>query len=104
MQTGYAGIYTDVTLEAEAVIGAARTEVRFQDIIHSPSDWVWETDVDLNLTYVSSRISETLEVPPGSLIGRNIFALGVFLRIRAMGCAANPTWLKHGQLSAGVSS
>ena len=78
MQTGYAGIYTDVTLEAEAVIGAARTEVRFQDIIHSPSDWVWETDVDLNLTYVSSRISETLEVPPGSLIGRNIFALGVF--------------------------
>jgi signal transduction histidine kinase len=78
VQTGYAGIYTDVTLEAEAVIGAARTEARFQDIIRSASDWVWETDVDLNLTYVSSRISETLEVPPGSLIGRNIFALGVF--------------------------
>lgn len=77
-QTGYAGIYTDVTLEAEAVIGAARTEARFQDIIRSASDWVWETDVDLNLTYVSSRISETLEMPPGSLIGRNIFALGVF--------------------------
>lgn len=76
--TGYAGIYTDVTLEAEAVIGAARTEARFEDIIRSASDWVWETDVDLNLTYVSSRISETLEVPPGSLIGRNIFALGVF--------------------------
>ena len=78
VQTGYAGIYTDVTLEAEAVIGAARTEARFQDVIRSASDWVWETDVDLNLTYVSSRISETLEVPPGSLIGRNIFALGVF--------------------------
>jgi signal transduction histidine kinase len=77
-ETGFAGIYTDVTLEAEAVIGAARTEARFQDIIRSASDWVWETDVDLNLTYVSSRISETLEVPPGSLIGRNIFALGVF--------------------------
>lgn len=78
VETGYAGIYTDVTLEAEAVIGAARTEARFQDIIRSASDWVWETDVDLNLTYVSSRISETLEAPPGSLIGRNIFALGVF--------------------------
>jgi signal transduction histidine kinase len=60
------------------VIGAAQTEARFQDIIRSASDWVWETDVDLNLTYVSSRISETLEIPPGSLIGRNIFALGVF--------------------------
>ena len=39
---------------------------------------MWETDVDLNLTYVSTRISETLETPPGSLIGRNIFSLGVF--------------------------
>ncbi len=77
-KTGYAGIYTDVTLEAEAVIGAAQTEARFQDIIRSASDWVWETDVNLNLTYVSSRISETLEMPPGSLMGRNIFALGVF--------------------------
>ena len=76
--TGFAGIYTDVTLEAEAVIEAARTEARFQDIIRSASDWVWETDVDLNLTYVSARISETLEVPPGSLMGRNIFSLGVF--------------------------
>ena len=78
LQTGYTVIYTDVTLEAEAVIGAARTKARFQDIIRAASDWVWETDVDLNLTYVSSRISETLEVPPGSLIGRNIFALSVF--------------------------
>ena len=78
VDTGYAEIYTDVTLETEAVIEAARTESRFQDIIRSTSDWVWETDVELNLTYESTRISETLETPPGSLIGRNIFSLGVF--------------------------
>lgn len=78
VETGYAGIYTDVTLEAEAVTEAARAEARFQDIIRSASDWVWETDTGLNLTYVSTRISETLETPPGSLIGRNIFELGVF--------------------------
>ena len=76
--TGFAGVYTDVTLEAEAVIEAARAEARFQDIIRSSSDWVWETGPDLNLTYVSTRISETLELPPGALIGRNIFSLGVF--------------------------
>lgn len=76
--TGFAGIYTDVTLEAEAVIEAARAEARFQDIIRSASDWVWETDVDMTLTYVSARISETLELPPGALMGRNIFSLGVF--------------------------
>ena len=78
VETGYAGIFTDVTLEAEAVIEAARTEARFQDIIRSASDWVWEADVDLRLTYVSSRISETLELAPGSLIGRDFFSLGVF--------------------------
>ena len=78
VETGYAGIYTDVTLEAEAVIEAARTEARFQDIIRSASDWVWETDVDLRLTYVSSRISETLKLAPGALIGRDFFSLGVF--------------------------
>ena len=77
-EIGYAGIYTDVTLEAEAVIDAARSESRFQDIIRSASDWVWETDVDLNLTYVSARISETLDMPPGTLIGKKIFSLGVF--------------------------
>ena len=75
---GYAGIYTDVTLEAEAVIEAARSESRLQDIIRSASDWVWETDVSMNLTYISTRISETLETPPGALIGKNLFALGVF--------------------------
>lgn len=76
--TGYAGVYTDVTQEADAALEAARARTRFQDIIRSASDWVWETDVSLNLTYVSNRISETLDLPSGILIGRNIFSLGVF--------------------------
>ena len=46
VDTGYAGIYTDVTLEAEAVIEAARTESRFQNIIRSASDWVWKTTLN----------------------------------------------------------
>ena len=75
---GYAGIYTDVTLEADAVMQSARAETRFQDVIRSASDWVWETDENLNITYVSSRISEALEAPPGSLFGRHLFALGEF--------------------------
>lgn len=75
---GFAGIYTDVTLEADAVMQSARTEARFQDVIRSASDWVWETDENLNITYVSSRISEALETPPGALIGKHLFAIGEF--------------------------
>tara|TARA_Y100001936_G_scaffold194265_1_gene194112 strand:+ start:52034 stop:53449 length:1416 start_codon:yes stop_codon:yes gene_type:complete len=75
---GYGGIYTDVTLEAEAVMQSARTEARFQDVIRSASDWVWETNHHLNLTYVSNRIAEVLETPPEQLIGRHLFSIGEF--------------------------
>lgn len=75
---GYGGIYTDVTLEAEAVMQSARSEARFQDVIRSASDWVWETDHNLNLTYVSNRIAEALETPPVALNGRHLFAIGEF--------------------------
>ena len=76
--TGYGGLYTDVTLEAEAVMHSARTESRFQDVIRSASDWVWDTDERLNLIYVSNRISETLETPLSAVVGRHIFSLGEF--------------------------
>ena len=75
---GYGGIYTDVTLEAEAVMQSARSETRFQDVIRSASDWVWETDHNLNLTYVSNRIAEALKTPPAELIGRHLFTIGEF--------------------------
>ena len=75
---GYGGVYADVTLEAEAVMQSARTETRFQDVIRSASDWVWETDDNLNLTYVSNRIAEALEAPPSAVVGRHLFSLGEF--------------------------
>jgi signal transduction histidine kinase len=75
---GYGGVYTDVTLEAEAVMQSARSESRFQDVIRSASDWVWETDDYLNLTYVSNRIADALEMAPAAVIGRHLFTLGEF--------------------------
>jgi len=76
--TGYGGVYTDVTLEAEAVTHSSPAETRFQDVIRSASDWVWETDGPLNLIYVSNRISEALEAPPSAIVGRHLFSLGEF--------------------------
>ena len=67
-----------MTLEAEAVMQSARSETRFQDVIRSASDWVWETDHNLNLTYVSNRIAEALKTPPAELIGRHLFTIGEF--------------------------
>lgn len=75
---GYGGVYTDVTLEAEAVMQSARAESRFQDVIRSASDWVWETDDFLNLSYVSNRIADALEMAPAAVVGRHLFTLGEF--------------------------
>lgn len=49
-----------------------RTEARerFEDISRLVSDWVWETDRDLKLTYISNRVLETLGAHPRSFIGR----------------------------------
>ena len=76
--TGYAGVFADVTQETLAMRQSSRSESRFRDVIRSTSDWVWETDANLNLTYVSDRITEALEMPPSSLNGRYLFALGEF--------------------------
>lgn len=35
---GFGGIYTDVTLEAEAIMQSAKSEARFQDVVRSASD------------------------------------------------------------------
>ena len=77
-QAGFAGVYADVTLETQAMRQSSWSESRFRDVIRSTSDWVWETDANLNLTYVSERITEALELPPTALNGRYLFALGEF--------------------------
>lgn len=76
--TGFAGVYTDVTAEWQPTRNASRLEGRLEDVIRSTSDWVWETDANFNLTFVSPRIVEALEVLPPGLIGKHLFSLGRF--------------------------
>ncbi len=76
--TGFGGTYTDITGETEAIEISAALDARYHDVIRSTSDWVWESDAGLNLTYVSERITEALEVLPRELEGRNLLLLGTF--------------------------
>ena len=75
---GFGGFYTDVTPLDQAIQRANQMESWLQDVIRSASDWVWSTDVNLNITYVSSRISEALGLPPQVLKGRYLLSLGHF--------------------------
>ena len=75
---GFGGFFNDVTALDQAIQRANQMEGWLQDVIRSASDWVWSTDVNLNVTYVSSRISEALGVPPQILKGRYLLSLGHF--------------------------
>jgi signal transduction histidine kinase len=65
-------IVHDVTAETLALAKAQREAQRADDIIRASSDWVWETDRDGRLTYVSDRIVHSLALPAMLLQGRRL--------------------------------
>jgi PAS domain-containing protein len=45
------------------------SEARFRDIAEAGSDWIWETDADLRLTYVSDHFARATGLRPGGVTG-----------------------------------
>jgi PAS domain S-box-containing protein len=72
------GIYEAVTAEPGEGPSAAHARERFDDIARLTSDWIWETDAEFRLVYVSPRASEVLDRHPRELIGQDLFELGEF--------------------------
>ena len=51
---------------------------RIEDLTRLISEWVWETDADGHLTFVSERVIEVLGVLPIQLLGKRFIDLGRF--------------------------
>jgi PAS domain S-box-containing protein len=64
------------------------SEARFRDFAEIASDWFWETDADLKVTYISARGSTVFGVKPEDLIGRSRIEI-------AGGQADDPHWRAH---------
>ncbi len=45
---------------------------KFHAIVDAVSDWVWETDERLVVTYVSERFTETTGLPPEAILGKTL--------------------------------
>ncbi|HEU0071347.1 MAG TPA: PAS domain-containing sensor histidine kinase [Alphaproteobacteria bacterium] len=75
---GFGGSFTDVTPLNQAAQRASHMENWLQDVVRSSSDWIWSTDHNLNLTFASPRIAETIGLPPHALKGRYLLTLGEF--------------------------
>ncbi|NQU71554.1 MAG: PAS domain-containing protein [Rhodospirillales bacterium] len=54
---------------------------RYQDFVRSSTDWVWETDANLNYTFVSEGVAGVFGVPDRAMEGRYLFALNHFREI-----------------------
>ncbi|MBM3566068.1 MAG: PAS domain S-box protein [Alphaproteobacteria bacterium] len=52
---------------------------RLGDITRLVSDWVWETDCNYNIAYVSDRVFQVLGLLPVHFHGKNLKDIGTFL-------------------------
>jgi len=73
------GIYYDVTQQATVLDQARASQTRLDDVIRSTSDWVWESDAEGRLTFVSERITEVLGRLPAALQGQKLLDFGHFI-------------------------
>jgi len=59
--------------------GAADVRQRLEDLSRLVSDWLWETDSDLRLVYLSDRVMEILGYPAQEFRGKKLEDLGEFV-------------------------
>jgi signal transduction histidine kinase len=70
------GTFTEVTRAREAIANVRALRGRFEEILSTVSDWVWEVDPAWTFTNSSTRDDRVLGFDPVSVIGRNFFDLG----------------------------
>jgi PAS domain S-box-containing protein len=62
--------------EVRAVNSALRrNQQRLLDILDTTGEFIWETDVDLRISYATNRTSSVLDISPDELIGKSLFSL-----------------------------
>ncbi len=48
------------------------SETRFRDVAEAASDWIWETDAKMRLTYVSERFTQATDLPAEIVKGMHL--------------------------------
>ncbi len=69
---------SDVSGLVAALEAARQAKEKLEDIGRLVSDWLWECDTELDLTYISARVADNLRVHPLELRGRNLLDLCTF--------------------------
>lgn len=72
------GTYTDCTEQYKLsnADDATLTEQRYRDFARATSDWYWEVDKSMKLTYISNRFTAITGIPSFLMVGRQIDNIG----------------------------
>jgi PAS domain S-box-containing protein len=72
---GAAHIVRNVTARVRAEEALKESRRRFQDLVETNNDWVWEVDEEGVYTYASPRIRDILGYEPEEVVGKTPFEL-----------------------------
>jgi len=69
---GVIGVFTWVVLRhaRDTTQAIEASEARFRDVADASSDWIWETDSELRLSFLSERFAAVTGTPPARSLGR----------------------------------
>ncbi|MDP1644632.1 MAG: PAS domain S-box protein [Thiobacillus sp.] len=71
----YTAILRDITERKEAEKALWEAKEKFQSLVESSSDWIWEVDANAVYTYASPKVKDLLGYEPREVIGRTPFDL-----------------------------
>ena len=67
--TGYCGVSKDVTAQLEAERSLRESEQRFKQLCEAASDYFWEMDAELRITYLSANFEAIFGIPAADQLG-----------------------------------
>ncbi len=70
---GIRGVLMDITERKKVEARLQKLKQRFEDVVNTSSDWIWEVDEKGKYTFVSDGIKKILGYNPQELIGSSLF-------------------------------
>jgi len=70
---GILGINLDITDQKKLELALQKSQQRYQALVETTSDWIWEVDENGSYTYCSPKITDILGYSPEQVVGKKPF-------------------------------
>jgi len=71
--TAVLGMYEDITERKQVEAAVRESQQRFQGLVETLNDWIWEVDPTGTYTYVSPKVKDLLGYAPEEVLGKTPF-------------------------------